>query len=390
VVTTPPQHAKTETGLHALAWFLQRDPTRRNAYVTYESDRAYKLSEKAQGFATAAGIEWSGTRKYWRTPEGGSVFATGVDSGFTGEPVDGILLVDDPIKDVVEANSATYRNRADEWLQGVALTRAHPSASVIVVQTRWHPDDLAGRLIGRGWEKIHLPAISDGHGNPAEDGVALWPSQRPIEFLKRQRAEISSFVWASLWQGQPRARGDAVFGDVHLYDPRSTTLHGRMMAMGVDCAYSEKTYSDYSVGLVLAKCGGLYYVLDVQRARIKAPVFKERLDGQKKTYSVTRSRWYTSTTESGTASLLGISPLITRSDKHTRAQKCAAAWNAGKILCPAGALWLNDFVSEVVTFTGINDSHDDQVDALVAAYDELESPMPSYAGLPQIHVPRRF
>lgn len=384
VVATPPQHGKTETCLHGLVWLLQRDPTRRHAYVTYETDRAQKLSAKAQAVAERAGLPWSGTRKSWKIADGGSVFATGLDSGLTGEAVDGVMVVDDPVKDVVEANSATYRQRADDWMASVALTRMHPGASAIVIATRWHPDDLSGRLIARGWEHVELPAVNH-YGN------ALWPSERPIPWLKEQRERVGEYVWASLYQCQPRARGANVFGDVHLYDPKSTVLTGRKVALGLDAAYSEKTYADYSVALAMARLGDLYYVLEVDRAQIKAPAFKQRIDAMKERHGITRSRWYTSTTEAGLAQMLGVTPVLARTDKFVRAQKYAAAWNAGKVLCPNGAPWLNDFVAEHVAFTGIDDLHDDQIDAGDAAYDELAgSGGPAFAGIPPIHVPRRM
>jgi len=386
VVATPPQHGKTETCLHGLVWLLQREPTRRHAYVTYETDRAQKLSAKAQTIATNAGLVWSGTRKSWKIADGGSVFATGLDSGLTGEAVDGVMVVDDPVKDVVEANSATYRQRAEDWFNAVALTRIHPGASAIVIQTRWHPDDLAGRLIARGWEHVTLPAIS-------HEGKALWPEERPLPWLKSQREAIGEYAWAALYEQQPRPRGANVFGDVHLYDPATTPMPGRKVALGADTAYSEQKYADYSVGLVMANVGGKdgkFYVLEVDRAQIKAPAFKQRIDALKQRHSCTRSRWYTSTTESGLALMLGVTPVPAKTDKFVRAQKYAAAWNAGRVLCPAGAPWLNDFVAEHVAFTGVDDLRDDQVDAGAAAFDELESPAPSYAGLPTIHVPRRF
>lgn len=382
VVATPPQHGKTETCLHGLVWLLQREPTRRHAYVTYETDRAQKLSAKAQEIANRADLVWSGTRKSWKIADGGSVFATGLDSGLTGEAVDGVMVVDDPVKDVVEANSATYRQRAEDWFNAVALTRMHPGASVIVIQTRWHPDDLAGRLIARGWEHVTLPAIS-------HEGKALWPEERPLAWLKSQREAIGEYAWAALYEQAPRPRGANVFGDVHLYDP-GLPMPGRKVALGADAAYSERTYADFSVALAMASWGGKFYVLDVDRSQVKAPAFRERIDAMKARHSITRSRWYTSTTESGLALMLGVTPIIARADKFVRAQKYAAAWNAGKVLCPAGAPWLNDFVAEHVAFTGVDDLHDDQVDAGAAAYDELESPAPSYAGLPKIHVPRRF
>jgi predicted phage terminase large subunit-like protein len=372
VISTPPQHGKTETCAHGLVWLLQRLPTRRHAYVTYEAERAEKISDKARELAHRAGITTKGNRKFWKTPDGGSLFATGIGGPLTGEPVDGLLLIDDPIKNRLEAESGVYRQRADDWLSSVALTRCHPSASKMVVQTRWHVDDLAGRVLNRGWTKIRLPAID-------ENGLALWPEKRPLEFLEKYR-QANAYDWASLWQGEPRARGGAVFTDVVTYDPTQINWNGARAALGVDCAYSEKTHSNWSVGIVLYELDGIYYLRAVERHQIKMPAFKALLDALKQTWSVRRSRWYTSTTEEGTADLLGIKAELARNDKYVRAQPVAAAWNAGKVRVPVNAPWADAFVSEIVSFTGIKDPQDDQVDALAAAYDVLAKSAASYDG----------
>jgi len=383
VVSTPPQHGKTFLCEHAIVWLMQQNPKRRHAYATYETDRADKISDATRQLAARAGFHTTGTRKFWTNEYGGSLFSTGTGAGFTGEPVDGCLIVDDPHKNRLEAESGVYRQRADDWMRSVARTRMHPSASAIVVATRWHTDDLAGRMIDRGWTKIRLPAID-------EHGKALWPEQRPLSFLTTLREELGEYDWASLYQGEPRTKGGAVFGDVHLYDPKSINWNGSRVALGVDCAYSAKTHANYSVGLVLVELGGLYYLREVQRHQVKTEPFKAVLDSLRKTYSIRKSRWYTSTTEEGTAELLGVTPELARGDKFVRAQPVAAAWNAGKVLVPEKAPWADAFVSEVVSFTGIDDPKDDQVDALAAAYDVLARPSASYDGLPSgVDMPKR-
>lgn len=385
VISTPPQHGKTETCLHGLTLTLQRIPQWRNAYVTYEAGRAHKLSKQyAQPMATRAGIPWSGNAQHWRTPDNGGIFWTGVNSVFTGEPVDGLLLVDDPIKGVVEANSATYRERADEWIKAVARTRMHPSASCIVIHTRWHPDDLAGRLINRGWDHIELPAIN-------AKGEALWPEARPLPWLEGVRKEVGEYIWASLYQCQPRARGAAVFGDSHYFDLRTINLTGCRMALGADLAYSTKKWADWSVALVLAELNGTFYVLDVQRHRVKAPQFDAIVKGLKKTHGVHKTRWYTSSTEEGLADMIAVKAVLAsdHGDKFVRAQPVAAAWNAGKILVPKDAPWTEEFIRELVSFTGVDDDHDDQVDAFAAAYDALHSTATYGEGWGDHEMPKR-
>jgi len=382
VVSTPPQHGKTTVCLHGLMWLAQQNPKLRHAYVTYESSRANIVSEETRRIADRAGIGWKGNIRHWRFAGGGSVFATAVDSALTGNPVDGLLLVDDPHKNRAEAESATYRQRADDWFRSVALTRMHPSASVIVVATRWHPDDLIGRLLDRGWESIILPAIN-------EKGEALWPEQRPLAFLEDKRERVGEYEWASLFQCVPRARGAAVFGDAHLVDSIATmNLTGYRVALGIDSAYSAKKYADYSVAVVMAEVDGKFYVLEVDRGQWKTPVFNERIKALKKKWAIHKSRWYTNTTEIGVSDLLDVRAVVAKEDKFTRSQPVAAAWNAGKVLVPSDGPWTNQFVSEVVSFTGVDDAHDDQVDALAAAFDALKTGA-SYEGWGSTEMPKR-
>jgi predicted phage terminase large subunit-like protein len=310
----------------------------------------------------------------------------GLSNFFAGQVlVHNCLWVDDPIKNRAEAESETIRESVWEWFNDVAFTRLEPGASCLVVQTRWHPQDLAGKLINeRGWQYLKLPAI-DGEGH------ALWPEQFPVERLQQIREQVGAYTWASLYQGEPRDKGGQVFGDVHIYD-ELPTLTGYTVSLGIDCAYTKKKSSDYSSIVTLKRFVGsdAIYVVNVQRLQIAVPLFKTRIDAEVAAYPRVRTRWYTSTTEAGLAEMLGIGPKLAKEDKFVRAQPVAAAWNAGKILVPRNAPWLDAFIAEVVSFTGVNDEHDDQVDALAAAYDEITDAVPTFSGLRSLTAPRRM
>lgn len=366
VVHAPPRHTKTETILHAIAWMLEDEPARTHAFATYSSDLSSSKSRKARILAEAAGVRLAsdGNRLgEWRTTAGGGLLATGVGGPLTGHGVSGLLVVDDPVKNRVEAESATMRERVWEWFNDVAYTRLERGGSVIVVMTRWHPDDLAGKLVREsGWRYLRLPAL-DGNGG------ALWPSRFPAEKLAEIREQVGEYTWASLYQGEPRSRGGALFTDARTYDALPT--EGCRVAIGIDCAYTAKKSSDYSVAVVMAEAKGVFYLLDVLRVQSALPVFRARLDGARAAHPRARTRWYTSSIESEIAHMIGVEPQLAREDKFVRAQPVAAAWNAGKILVPKHAPWLDAFLAEVMSFTGVNDDHDDQVDALAAAYDVL-------------------
>jgi predicted phage terminase large subunit-like protein len=396
VVHAPPRHAKTETILGAIARALEHDPSRTHAYTTYEANLAKSKSRKVRDLARSSGVQVrddAGALHEWRTKQGGGLLATGVMGPLTGQGVSGLLVVDDPFKNRVEAESGTRRRTVLEWFRDVAYTRREPGCSVIVVMTRWHPDDLAGELIRGGWEFLRLPAISDS-------GEALWPERWPLGELEKIHEQVGEFTWTSLYQGLPRGRGGALFSDVHTYERLPDV--GVKTAIGFDLAYSKKTSADYSVGLVMHKVGEFHYVSQVERKQQRAPEFKRTARALVAAHPHARRRWYAYGPEIAVGDLFatrdesgpGVDVGAEKGDgdKFVRAQPVAAAWNAGKVLIPKGAPWVEAFVAEVCGFTGLDDDHDDQVDALAAAFDALNAKVPSFDGVSEepIRFPTRI
>ena len=149
VCHAPPRHGKTETVLHAIAWYLKQDPRTVCGYATYGADLSYSKSRVARSLARAAGVDLAHDTqgvKEWRTQQGGGLLATGVGGPFTGFGVNH-LFVDDPFKNRADAESATKRQTLIDWWSDVASTRLEPGGSAIVFATRWHPEDLSGYLI---------------------------------------------------------------------------------------------------------------------------------------------------------------------------------------------------------------------------------------------------
>jgi len=393
VVHAPPRCAKTETVLHSVSYGLKLDPRTRFGYASYNADIALSKSRDARSIAQRSGVTLArNTLRDWRNSQGGGLLATGIGGGLTGYGLN-IAFVDDPLKDRVEAESALRRQRIHDWFREVLTTRMQPGGSIFVFATRWHPDDLSGRLIKQGWEYICLPALrTDEAGNE----LSLWPEFWTADAFKLTRAEIGAYSWESLYQGQPRPRGGSVFGEVtgYLQLPRLFRP-----AIGIDLAYAAKSSSDWSCIVVMFEAIGAdgrrtgeYFVKDVLRVQARAPQFLEMCKLYRQQYPTAPWRWYASGTEAGAADfMLGHIPLQVmppRGDKFTRSIPYAAAWNARKVRVPGGSewkqgkglepeaadpppSWVNPFVSEHADFTGVNDAHDDQVDAGVAAYDLL-------------------
>jgi len=401
IVNLPPRHSKTETLLHGIARRVKRRPWQTCIYATYGDRLARDKSILAREYAQRAGVvmrDDSNAADRWRTTHLGGALFTSIGGAITGQGAD-VLIVDDPHKDRVEAESLIARDNVWNWYIGTALDRVEVGGSIIVCQTRWHPDDMTGRLLEQhaqdGWEVINLPAL--GTVDPAtgtrvadDNGTALWPERwSREELLKKKRDE---YEWRSKFQQQPVNRGGAVFKDVRYYHPRRLPP-GLRISVGIDLAYSEKTHADHSACVVLGQDHlGTVYVLAVARNQVEVPAFVEVIKGTIASYPSAKIHWHTSTTEAGTAQLLkalglNVKHALAKADKFIRAQPAAAAWNAGEVLLPSGyddsaegglimppPEWVAEFVREVTKFTGVGDKKDDQVDAFASAYAAWAAP----------------
>lgn len=368
VVACPPRHGKTELLLHAIAWRLARNPAVRIAYVGYSVDFARSKSRRARWLAQAAGVqvlEDASRLEDWRTPAGGGLLATGIGGALTGHGVD-LLIADDPVKNRVEAESPRHRQMVWEWWTDVAMTRLEPGASAVVVMTRWHEDDLAGRLVREGWPYVCLPALDAA-------GRALWPERWPAEELEKIRRSIGEYSWSSLYMGRPVPRGGALFQGVWTY---RTLPDGVRYAIGVDWAYSVRSHADYSVAVVMACDGDRYYVADVFRRQVTLPEWLDVLRVVRARYPAASWHSQIGGAEQGIVDLARREGLPIRAskavaDKYIRWQAFAAAWTQGLVLVPERAPWLEPYLDELLSATGLGDEHDDQVDASVAAFDAL-------------------
>ncbi|HEX7000657.1 MAG TPA: terminase family protein [Trueperaceae bacterium] len=373
VVSMPPRHGKTSTILHAFAWLLTLDPSLTHAFATYAQELANSKSRTARRIARDAGVQLADdaqTMREWRTNAGGGLLATGVGGPLTGQGITGLGVVDDPVKNRQEAESALIRDRVWEWFTDVFYTRLEPGASAIVVATRWHQDDLSGRLLADGWEGINLPALDP------DTGEALWPERYPVERLLRIKKQVGEYTWASLYQGEPVPRGGNVFQNVTTYDALPSEGAYRE-AVGFDAAYTAKSHADYSVAVTGRLVGDVLYVTGMVRAQAEPAAFLEQLRAR----GIRRVTWFRSGTEKGLEAFMrskgvSVDAVTATGDKFARAQPVAAEWNAGKVAVPSSdapqhGAWVEALLDEVLAFTGLGDKHDDVVDALAALHHAL-------------------
>lgn len=244
MVFMPPQHGKSELVSRRLpSYLLGRIPAARIIACSYTADLASKMNRDCQRIIESdryrrlfpgVGLSGKNIRTLSGQPlrnsdefetigadgklTGGYYKSAGVGGGITGRSMD-YGIIDDPIKGREAADSPTQRENVWEWYTGDFLSRIHGDTRILITATRWHPEDLPGRLLRQmeddpaadRWEVVCFPAIceadGDGIGSPRKEGEPLWPERHPLSELETKRA-ASPYDWYSLYQQQPRNPGD--------------------------------------------------------------------------------------------------------------------------------------------------------------------------------------
>ncbi len=376
VVTVPMRHGKTFTTQHMIAWALMGTPTLEIMYISYGASFAQKSSRKSRSLALASGVSLSAdhnTIGEWMTTDGGGVLATGIEGEIAGRGAD-IIIIDDPIKSRIIAESSDERQKAADFVEE-AISRLNPGGSVFMVSARWHIDDPSGQLLRSGdYKHIHARAIED-EGLPTER--ALWPNKRPLPVLHRTRREVGPYNWFSWYQGEPRPPDSSLFkGSPATF---STLPEGCTFAIGIDLGFTVN--GDASAGAVLARDpDGICYVVHLETCARTAPGVAAMIAVLKSRYKSAQMFTYYSGPEKGTLDLLTEFPyhidiigVPARYNKYARAMASADAWNGKRLRVPAAASWdVGALVNEAVNFTGGDGERDDRIDALVGAFDALD------------------
>lgn len=214
MIFVPPRHGKSQlTSEFFPAWYLGRNPEKYIITATYSQELAEDFGRKVRNqlqdplhnaiFPKCKLSADSTSSRRFSTDQRGTYYAVGVGSSITGRGAH-LLLIDDPIKNRKEADSETIRRAVKDWYTSTAYTRLMPGGAIVVIQTRWHDDDLSGWLLSEHshekWKVIDLPAIN-------EQGEALWPDHYPIEELRKIEKSIGERDFAALYQQKPVVEG---------------------------------------------------------------------------------------------------------------------------------------------------------------------------------------
>ncbi len=291
VVCLPPQHGKSELCSKYLpAWYLGTFPERRVILTGYEADFAAQWGRRARdllqewgpAFGVRVSSKSSAVNRWDLEGHAGGMTTAGVAGPITGKGAH-LLIIDDPIKNDAEARSGFLRQKQFDWWQSTASTRLRPGGLALLIQTRWHRDDLAGRVLreakanGERWRELKLPAVAEDR-DPLQraPGEALWPEVYSLEHLARVRERQTNYYWRSLYQQDPIAEGntewpDSYFGPSIWFDewPKEDCL---CRAMALDPSKGRETtrLGDYSAFVMgrLQPGGPLYIDADLEQRNV--------------------------------------------------------------------------------------------------------------------------
>lgn len=392
MIFMPPRHGKSELASKRFpAWCLGRKPTRQIIAASYNSDLANDFGRNVRNivgepefmevFPSVTLASDSHAANRMNTNHGGAYVAAGVGTAVTGRGAH-IALIDDPFKDREEADSERRRDIVWDWYRSTLFTRLMPGGAIVLIQTRWHEDDLAGRLLeseGDQWEVLELPAL--------DDGKALWPEWYDEAALERIKATIGPREWSALYQQRPQPDEGTFFNRSWLlsYDhkPQGLSVYGVS-----DYAVTDGG-GDYTVHQVWGvDSEGTLYRLATWRGQTSSDVWIEKkldLIKEHKPFA-----WF----GEGGVIQKAIEPALKRRmqdrkifcrlewlssihDKPTRARGFQARAAMGKVRFEPGA-----DISEYLAFPA--GKHDDEVDAssligraLDTAHPALVAPRPT-------------
>lgn len=400
LVEMPPRHGKSELcSVHFPAWYLGRNPEARIILASYEATLAQTHSERARDvlhdwgptvFKVATHPRRTRPSDWRLAGHGGRMRATGVVGGITGQGAD-LIIVDDPVKDAGEAKSEIMRQRTWDWWSATARSRLEPGGVCMIIQTRWHQDDLVGRIRkqmatgGEQWDSITLPGIYEGDGVDVlgrSYGEALWPWRYTTAQLTQIRDTIPEHWWNALYQQRPTPPGGSMAKDIWFpvcYAlPADTPEAPVKRCRFWDCAGSQGSKGDFTVGAKVARAGPLFFIEDIIRVRYSSGEVERlieqtaRVDGQ--TVMVREEQ------EGGSSGLAVINSrrerlagfnyrgVPTRSSKETSWIPFLIQAEAGNFKMLHGR-WNAEWLAEA-TFAPFGE-HDDQMDAVAGAFKAL-------------------
>jgi predicted phage terminase large subunit-like protein len=396
MITMPPRHGKSMLASEFFpAWYLGRNPDHSVVTATYAQDLADDFGRKVKNqiedysfpeiFPGVGLADDSKSVKRFHIVENdvlleggfehtlrqrGAFYAVGVGGPLTGRGAH-LLLIDDPVKNREDADSEIIRKKTKDWYTSTAYTRLMPGGRVVIIQTRWHEEDLSGWLLAEhaheGWEVLNLPAI-DTNGN------ALWPDQYDVPALNRIKLAIGARDWSALYQQSPSPETGNFFKADWLRPYEKAPAHDTLRVYGGSDYAVTADGGDYTVHAVVGiDPEDRMYLLDLWRKQTASDVWIEAFCDLVKQWKPIGWAEEQGQIKSGVGPFLekrqrerqawcAREQFPTRGDKAVRAQSIRGRMAHAGLYVPVNAPWYPDLRSELLSFPA--GKHDDQVDAL--------------------------
>ena len=402
MVFLPPRYGKSELVSRKLpAYIFGRNPDANVIATSYGSDLAQRMNRDVQRIIDSdkygevfpdtslngTNIRTLATGNYLRNSDifeivgrRGTYRCAGVGGGITGMGGD-YIIIDDPVKNREEANSLTYREKIWDWYTSTLYTRQEKDAAILLTLTRWHEDDLAGRLLELArldpaadqWEVLSFPALCEEENkhpdDPREDNMALWPEKYSYAELMKIKATVGIYDWSALFQQRPQPAGGTIFKREWMNKTYKELPAGAQIIQTWDLPFKNSAASAKCAGIVMAKKGAEFFFVDVVNDKMGFTDSITALKNLSAKYPQARAK-IVEDKANGPAiinylqkDVPGIISYNPKGSKEDRANSVAPYFEAGNVYFPEYATWKGDLIDDFIRFpTGV---YKDTVDASV-------------------------
>ena len=398
MIFMPARHGKSMTVTETFpSYYLGRNPKKRVIAVSYGDSLARRFGRKNRQKIEEYGKEIFNVQlasdnasvQDWASTKGGGMLSVGIGAGITGHGAD-LLLIDDPIKNREEANSEQIRNKIYDEYQSSLLTRLHNGGAVILIMTRWHEDDLAGRILRKekGWEVLSLPAeAEEGDLLGRAIGDPLWAAGGyDKEWLEQTKQALGSQAFNSIYQQRPSsAEGEIVKREWIKYYRQLPPSFDEML-ISVDASFKNTATADFCVLQVWGKQGAKKYLVDQIRDRMNFPSTVAALRGLVAKYPRATAKLIEDKANGSAIidylkqEISGIIPISPKESKEARLAAVSPEFESGSVFFPDPTIasWISDSVEELISFP--NGKNDDFVDACSQSLQRWQQPHTIWIG----------
>ena len=380
VLSCPPQHGKSLTVTETFpSWFVGKYPDKRCIIACYNDDFAGKFGRRNKSkidevgqFVFGIKLNKSSDRDMEIEEHDGGIITRGIMAGITGNAGD-LIIIDDPVKNRLEADSSTYRERLWEEWENSIMTRTQAGTKIVIIQTRWHEDDLAGRVIANEnfVEVVNIPVEAEENDILGRNvGDALCPEiGKGNKWLQdfKQRYTDGKRAWNALYMGRPTSAEGNVFKREWWQYYEKLPDNIPLIGISVDATFKDSDTSDFVAIEVWGKLNGDYYLIDLIKRRMDFPETLKAIRYMANKYPNKHSILVEDKANgSAIISMLrheigGIIPITPKESKIGRANAITGIVESGNVYLPRYADFTGEFVEEFASFpNGVND---DLVDA---------------------------